>query len=153
MHSGPHKGYLQVVAKYCALQVGYHKETESILWFNQLSITLTIHKMNTVRFLVTTYCKVQCIALCRVVSSKRLHIQFQSSYTQSHNHGALALICVGKPVGSQWVMRPVPDFPATNPDQELSKSLPRGVTRPTPVMTTRGTWCREGGDGCCSFMA
>lgn len=86
MHSGPHKGYLQVVAKYCTLQVGYHKKTESILWFNQLSITL-IHKMNTVRFLVTTYCKVQCIALCRVVSSKRLHIQFQSSYTQSHNHG------------------------------------------------------------------
>lgn len=67
MHSGPHKGYLQVVSKYCALKVGYHEETESILWFT------LIHRMNTVCFLVTTYCKMQCIALCRVDSTKRLH--------------------------------------------------------------------------------
>src|SRR5690606_41593842 len=44
---------------------------------------------------------------------------------------------VGYPDGSKRVIDRAPLFPATNPDQKASGSLPIGVRRPKPVITTR----------------
>src|SRR5688500_3230657 len=56
-----------------------------------------------------------------------------------------AAMRTSSPAGSNWVIGPTPDTPATRLAQKVGTSLPMGVTAPSPVTTARRAGSRGGG--------
>src|SRR6266542_3283953 len=66
-----------------------------------------------------------------------LRSSFLSMYLRGSNPFSSPAMRVGKSVASKRVMGPMPERPSRRPAQNSSAVLPRGVTAPTPVITTR----------------
>src|SRR5262245_25479046 len=81
-------------------------------------------------------------AICAQASAYfRKGSSFRSSFRSMNLRASKPLtspaIRVGNALASKRVMGPMPDRPSINPAQNSSAVLPRGVTAPRPVMTTR----------------
>src|SRR5690606_3063593 len=99
--------------------------------------TRSVFSPVTSNFACSRASRVAATANCANRSMRRAALKSMKSF--AWKSGTSPAMVTSRPDGSNpWILR-MPERPSTSPDQSASRPIPRGLTAPTPVTTTRVT--------------